>query len=351
MAYLGRKGQTAPLASADLPTNSISTNHLIANSVTSAKIGVDVIVAEDIANNAITVAEIADDAVTGAKLANDIAITTTGALTGTTGDFNWDSNTLVVDSSASAVGIGTATPAGAQLDINGGAGGNTAHNLILRVDTGWNSTIRFVENNAVRAGIEYDGGANGLRFQCSDTSSAPVADPTTRMFITDAGQVLIGKTAYSSSGAGLYLMKDTNNGGRIAFTRVDNSNTQYNMSFYTSGGTKVGEVTTTTSATSYVESSDYRLKENVVAMSGSINRLKALKPSRFNFIVDANTTVDGFLAHEAQAVVPESVVGEKDAVDENGEIDPQGIDKSKLVPLLVGALQEAITRIETLENA
>ena len=122
MSYIGRKGQTAPLASADLPTNSISTAHLINDAVTSAKIGVDVIVAEDIAANAITVAEIADDAVTGAKLANDIAITTTGALTGTVSDFNWDSNTLVVDSSESRVGVGTVTP-NVPLHIDGFASG------------------------------------------------------------------------------------------------------------------------------------------------------------------------------------------------------------------------------------
>jgi hypothetical protein len=107
-------------------------------------------------------------------------------------------------------------------------------------------------------------------------------------------------------------------------------------------------------------------------MSGSIDRLKALKPSKFNFIADADKTVDGFLGHEAQAVVPESVTGTKDAMTEVvlydeedvlpegksiGDVktasvpDMQGIDQSKLVPLLVGALQEAIARIETLESA
>ena len=61
-------------------------------------------------------------------------------------------------------------------------------------------------------------------------------------------------------------------------------------------------------------------------------------------------TNDGFLAHEAQEVVPESVTGEKDAVDENGNPEYQGIDKSKLVPLLTDALKEAIAKIETLES-
>ena len=59
--------------------------------------------------------------------------------------------------------------------------------------------------------------------------------------------------------------------------------------------------------------------------------------------------VDGFLAHEVSDVVPEAVTGTKDAVDEDNKIIPQGIDQSKLVPLLTAALKEAITKIEALE--
>jgi hypothetical protein len=102
-------------------------------------------------------------------------------------------------------------------------------------------------------------------------------------------------------------------------------------------------------ATAYQTSSDYRLKENVVPVPDGITRLLQLRPSRFNFIADPNQTVDGFLAHEAQAVVPECVTGEKDAVDEEGNPVYQGIDQSKLVPLLTAALQEAIAKIEALE--
>tara|TARA_B110001452_G_C15012399_1_gene353915 strand:- start:124 stop:582 length:459 start_codon:yes stop_codon:yes gene_type:complete len=151
--------------------------------------------------------------------------------------------------------------------------------------------------------------------------------------------------------------------------------------YFTYNGTNVGSIQGGSTSTSFTTSSDYRLKENVVPMTGSIDRVKALKPSRFNFIVDADTTVDGFLAHEAQTVVPECVTGTKDAMrDEEYEVtaaveevrdeddnvtteaaeavmgtrsvpDMQGIDQSKLVPLLVAALQEAIARIETLEGA
>ena len=97
-------------------------------------------------------------------------------------------------------------------------------------------------------------------------------------------------------------------------------------------------------------SSDYRLKENISDMTGAIDRVKALKPKRFSFKVDENKKIkDGFLAHEAQEVVPEAVTGEKDAM-KDGEIAPQGIDQSKLVPLLTGALQEALAKIEVLEQ-
>ena len=71
---------------------------------------------------------------------------------------------------------------------------------------------------------------------------------------------------------------------------------------------------------------------------------------RFKFIADSETTVDGFLAHEAQLVVPEAVTGTHNEVDGDGNPVYQGIDQAKLVPLLTAALQEAIVRIETLET-
>ena len=116
--------------------------------------------------------------------------------------------------------------------------------------------------------------------------------------------------------------------------------------------TAVGSITVSSSATTYATSSDYRLKENVVDMENAVDRVKELKPYRFNFISDPSVTVDGFYAHEAGEVVPEAISGEKDAMreDDSSKIVPQGIDQSKLVPLLCGALQEAIARIEELES-
>ena len=143
---------------------------------------------------------------------------------------------------------------------------------------------------------------------------------------------------------------------------------------FTNGNGNVGTIQTNGSATSYNTSSDYRLKENIIAMSGATERLKQLAPKRFNFIADADTTVDGFLAHEVQDIVPEAISGTKDAmIDEEYEVTPevlddegnviteavmgtrsvpdyQGIDQSKLVPLLVAAIQELEARITQLEN-
>ena len=114
-------------------------------------------------------------------------------------------------------------------------------------------------------------------------------------------------------------------------------------------GSHVGGVYVHTSATSFQTSSDYRLKENVVSLDGAITRIKQLTPKRFNFIVEPDTTVDGFIAHEAATVVPEAVIGTYNEVDDDGNPVYQGIDNGKLVPLLTAALQEAITKIETLE--
>ena len=129
------------------------------------------------------------------------------------------------------------------------------------------------------------------------------------------------------------------------------SGSSQGMILFTNGGSNVGSIISSTTGTSYNEDSDYRLKENEVAISDGITRLKQLKPYRFNFKRNKDLTLDGFFAHEVSSIVPEAVSGEKDAVDDNGDIESQQIDQSKLVPLLVSALQGAIDRIEVLENA
>ena len=100
----------------------------------------------------------------------------------------------------------------------------------------------------------------------------------------------------------------------------------------------------------YGTSSDYRLKENVVPLEGASEKLKLIPVKSFNFIEDPDRTVDGFLAHELQEHIPEAVVGEKDGLDEDGNPEYQAVDQSKLTPLLTAALQEALAKIEELEQ-
>ena len=128
--------------------------------------------------------------------------------------------------------------------------------------------------------------------------------------------------------------------------------------------TTVGTVKYSTGSTQYNTSSDYRLKENITGLTGAITRVKQLTPKRFNFKIDSSVTVDGFLAHEVDSIVPEAVDGTKDEVVTQTGIDSgkygsdatvgdpvyQGIDQAKLVPLLTAALKEAIAKIETLET-
>ena len=115
------------------------------------------------------------------------------------------------------------------------------------------------------------------------------------------------------------------------------------------GNAVVGSITSTGSSTAYNTTSDYRLKEDIKPVENAATRVMALNPVNFAWKADGSR-VDGFIAHEAQEIVPEAVTGTKDAVNEDGSIKPQAIDQSKLVPLLTAALQEALTEIAGLKS-
>lgn len=155
-------------------------------------------------------------------------------------------------------------------------------------------------------------------------------------------------------------------------TSVNNTASRAHLAFFNTNGV-VGSIQTSGSSTSFNTSSDYRLKENIADLTGAIDRVKQVPVRRFNFIADPDKTVDGFLAHEVADVVPEAITGIKDGMkteeyevtpavlDDDGNVvteavmgtrevpDYQGIDQSKLVPLLTAALKEAIAEIEALK--
>jgi hypothetical protein len=126
--------------------------------------------------------------------------------------------------------------------------------------------------------------------------------------------------------------------------------TTYYHQFFSDTGGVAGWIKTVSGTPSIVASSDYRRKENIVPIEDAVEKVKALKPSRFNFKHVPGATLDGFIAHEVAEVVPMAVDGEKDAVDEDGNPVYQGVDASKLIPILTAALQDALLRIEVLEK-
>jgi len=211
--------------------------------------------------------------------------------------------------------------------------------MLLNPGSSTGNILFSSSNGFVNGRIQYKHSDNSMRFSTNGSNE--------RMIFKSNGDININKsvndrdtegtTIYAdhgfaitkSAGNVLYLNRKTSNGSIVEFSK---------------NGTAVGSIQVGASSTTYSTSSDYRLKENVINLTGAVDRLKQLEPKRFNFIADAETTVDGFIAHEVQDIIPEAVVGEKDG-DEM-----QGIDQSKLVPLLVAAVQELTTRLEALEN-
>jgi len=175
-------------------------------------------------------------------------------------------------------------------------------------------------------------------------------DGTARMTLASSGDFLLGVSGWTTSSGGLFVEVSTGSGGAVGPVQIYSSRPSsftgtQNLLLNYHNGTYIGGINTTTTGTSFPTSSDYRLKENVVAMSDGITRLKTLKPYKFNFKVEPSKTVDGFFAHEVSSVVPDAVFGEKDGKE------MQALDQSKLVPLVVAAVQELIGKVEALEAA
>jgi hypothetical protein len=240
---------------------------------------------------------------------------------------------------------------------NTGAIGSTANLPVVTGSAGQLTTI-----NAGQSGqILYSSGGNSAPFWgnplgAGNTVITNLNQPNTVVQRDPVGSFYANTGIFNSlncqdsfTGDILFSIAPSNSGNTaIGLPNVANS-TPF-IEFYRNG-TEVGKIVTSgTSSISYNTSSDYRLKTNIEPLTDALARLLQIPAHRFNWLADPNgQKVDGFLAHEAQAVVPESVAGTKDAVDADGKPIYQGIDQSKLVPLLVAAVQELAARVAALE--
>jgi hypothetical protein len=295
-------------------------------------------------------------------------------------------NSILVDgaintTAAGNVGIGTATPTG-KLDVSSSSAGVTAGDLVVdtankvvyvgrQSSTSDDNSILVVRGRVNGTGtnqaiaISGSTGAYGTGlFRPNNDNIGFSTQATERMRINAGGDVGIGITSPDTR---LVVYANTTTATQRVFN-VNAVNT-YQMSFHNSVG-ECGTITTGSNSVGYNSNSDYRLKENIVPMTGALSKLSALKPVTYKWKSDGSDG-QGFIAHELQAVVPEAVTGEKDAVktvddiDEEGNIigtkevpQYQGIDTSFLVATLTAAIQEQqaiitdlTTRLEALEAA
>lgn len=235
------------------------------------------------------------------------------------------------------------------------AGRNTtnSNNTFLGTSSGWQVTSG--QKNTILG--RYNGNQGGLDIRTSSNNIVlSDGDGNPRGIFTDSGHFLVGQTSANATTLGFSVryqgtVVNTVDSQAALELRRTGTGAAGSIALFRYASSIVGSIAVDTNSTAYNTSSDYRLKENVNYTWDATTRLKQLKPARFNFISDADTTVDGFLAHEAQAVVPECVTGAKDAVDADGNPEYQGIDQSKLVPLLVKTIQELEARITALEGA
>ena len=262
---------------------------------------------------------------------------------------------FVIDSSGN-VGIGTTSMAN-KLEVVGTIQANVSANTA-------SYTQAFNITNAVNADFNVHLKTNSTSIGSS--TNTPLCFHTggsanTKMLIDSSGRVGIGTSIQDHllhvKGSSAVLKIDHTGSGDttgVVMRHARGGLSGFNgkmISFIGNDSTEEGSIVIHTTTTAYNTSSDYRLKENEVAISDPIIRLKQLKPYTFNFKKDPNVKVDGFFAHEVSSVVPIAVTGEKDAVNDDGSIKPQGIDQSKLVPLLVAAVQELTAKVEALEAA
>ena len=387
-------GDVTGSTSLTIADDAVTTAKLAADAVTSAKIADDAVTGDHVAADAISTSHIADNSILAAQIANE-AVTlaklphgdgssdgkflrsNNGAdptfeslpSSGVTVSNNsndrvvtGDGTNLVAESALTFNGTHklsiTASSNGGTVEIIGAEGENAG--VVLACDQ--------FDDHADKYALESNAGDNAFRIMQGHTGGSGNFDYRNVFNINSSGSKWMG--AYSGYSGGNTMGSNAADTGSFA-ARFDGVGAGVSncLQFVNAYG-QVGAITFNAGTTYYNTSSDYRLKENDVSISDGITKVKQLRPIRFNWKANKALTVDGFIAHEVTPVVPEAVVGEKDAtqttyygggdtipegkkegdVKEENAILPQQLDAAKLIPVLTAALQEAITKIETLET-
>jgi hypothetical protein len=236
---------------------------------------------------------------------------------------------VTIDTSQNVLAGGTtAIDGGVGLQVGGTSTGSTKSTFQLLGNN--NSFIQF--GNGLSGASRYLG---WVQYNYASNYMTFATDSTERMRITSGGNVLIGCTAVPSASVEGKRIKA---GSGETTSSSGSSTSAYSHWTFINGNGDVGNIQTNGSATAYNTSSDYRLKENIAPMTGALATVAQLKPVTYDW--KAGGSSQGFIAHELQAVVPDAVSGEKDAVDAEGNPIHQGIDTSFLVATLTAAIQE-----------
>ena len=295
---------------------------------------------------------LADNQISGNKVeGGTIAATTITALTfgslndGTINVTGWVDEDNMASNSATLI----PTQQSVKAYVDSQSGGASALSQVL---TAGNSTSG---SDIVLTSGDKITGFTSTGIDDNATSNALTIDTSENVFVTKTvtDATVVG-WSFGSDGRGTQVFDFSGSNEALILNNTNASESTYVIDFRQQG-TDSGRIRVLANSVEYQTSSDYRLKENVTYDWDAIPRLKELKPVRFNWIKDStNTVIDGFIAHETQEVVPESVGGDKDEVypeghEKAGEPKYQGIDQSKLVPLLAKAMIEQQEIIEQLQ--
>jgi len=251
------------------------------------------------------------------------------ASSGTAGNAITFTQAMTLDASG-RLGIGTTSPS----TVLSLASSNQPNHLYTGA-TGAFSWGQF--NSSGDASINNGANAN-LLFATNNTERARI-DPS--------GNLLVGTASTLNNTAAHLQVLGISTDDSLAVFRNGSGRSAGNIIFQNASATQVGYIQATNSATLYATSSDYRLKNTIAPMTGALAKVAALKPVTYKWNSD-NSDGEGFIAHELAEVCPQAVVGEKDAVDADGNPQYQGIDTSLLIATLTAALQEMKAIIETL---